>query len=118
MNTRCGSAPDCSWRDSVSRVPTPSARARDSSEWRTVATIAIAPTIVAIAKTAVATNVMRTRTEPKRRCSVLPIGRQPVAGAAHRDERARPERVVDLAPQVARVHLDDVGVAGEVGPPD
>src|SRR6266508_448761 len=43
---------------------------------------------------------------------------QAVPGAAHGLERPPAERRVDLAAQVADVHLDDVGVAVVVGVPD
>src|SRR5271166_993062 len=46
------------------------------------------------------------------------VGRQAVADAAHGLQRGPPEGLVDLAPQVADVDLDDVGVALEVLTPD
>ena len=42
---------------------------------------------------------------------------EPVARAAHGLQRLQAEGRVDLLAEVAHVHLDDVGVAGEVDPP-
>src|SRR4029450_13070168 len=72
-----------------------------------------APTASAVTTTAA--RVMRTRTERGGGPRLLAIGAPPVAAdAAHGLERLPSERLVDLAPQVAHVHLDDVVVAVEV----
>src|SRR5205823_8904809 len=76
-----------------------------------------AAALSAMAKTSVATIVSRTRTvcgHQARRTSSLLIGQQLVARAAHRLDRLDAERRVDLLAQVADIHLDDIGVAGEV----
>src|SRR5262245_8996646 len=74
------------------------------------------PTATAVTRTAA--RVMRTRTERGAWIQDLTIGVQPVpADAAHGLERASTEGLVDLAPQVAHVHLDHVVVAVEVVTP-
>src|SRR5205085_11014487 len=72
----------------------------------------------ATANRPVAARVTRRRTDPRRTGSVLRVSAQAIAGAAHGADEVRLEWLVDLAPQVADVHLDDVRVAREVHAPD
>src|SRR4051812_26942245 len=106
---------------------------RVASSWRRCKTTnATAATARISATTPVAARAARTRTPPSRSRSthrvagrLSPPGegsatpdRQPVAHAAHRLDGVPAERLVDLASQVADVHLDDVVVAPVVGVPD
>src|SRR5690348_12950756 len=73
---------------------------------------------IAAATTTVAAMVIRTRTERRRASGwASGIGDHPVAHAPHGLQRPAAERGVDLAPQVAHVHLDHIGVTVEVAPP-
>src|SRR6476646_4786236 len=78
--------------------------------------------LIVTAKARVATIVKRTRTVcgNQRRfggASSSLIREELVTRAAHGLDRLDPERRVDLLAQVPDVHLDHVGIAGEVDPP-
>src|SRR5687768_389051 len=67
--------------------------------------------------TTTATSVVCNRTVALRRHQ-LAIVHHPVPDAAHGQERALRERLVDLAPQVTDIDLDHIGVTVEVEAPD
>src|SRR5215472_671104 len=92
------------------------------SDARSVARSSMAPTIRATASPAVVMTVRRPR---RLRCRhhrdtarSSPVGGELVARAADGLQRPAAERAVDLAPQVARVDLDHVGIHRVVGVPD
>src|SRR4051794_25095236 len=123
----------------VTRAATPrawaraaSSRCRRSTACRT-RTSSVAPSASAIATTPVVAIVRRARTDSARGghphhpsagtpVALVLVGRvggdEPVAHAAYGDERMPPERLVDLAPQVTDVDLDDVGVVVREPAPD
>src|SRR5436190_14331866 len=109
-NGPVGSVPAVSGRASrATRVRASSSREAMRLRW-TATTIANPETVRAMAMTIAAAPTSRSRTF----VTSAAVRAQPVAGSAHGFDRGPAERVVDLAPEVADVDLDDVGVAVEV----
>src|SRR6516165_8593957 len=88
-----------------------------SSRSCTLDTSITAPTVSAMPVRSVVMAVMRTRTDGRTARTLRRIVHQPVAEVAHRLDGVDPERHVDLASEVAHVHLHDVRVAAEVVAP-